>query len=128
MPMRKNGKTAAGSQRWKCADCAVTTTVERKDLTRISQWKRFHTYIGGKASQAETDGTLTGRTLRRELSWCWKVPVPRPPATGEIHDQVFLDGTQIAYRWTLLIAANQNSKVVACGSGQQVKTRPHTKR
>lgn len=79
----------------------------------MAQWNLFHSYISGKTSQAATSGTATGRSLRQEIAWCWGVPVPKPPVTGEIYDQVFLDGTQIAYKWTLLIAANQAGRVVA---------------
>ena len=110
--LKRNG-TSNGRTRWRCTKCGATTASRRPDITQEAQWRQFHTYIAGKASQAETDGTATGRSLRRELAWCWKVPVPQPPATGEIYDQVFLDGTQIAYNWTLLIAANQDGQVIA---------------
>lgn len=79
----------------------------------MAQWLQFLSYISGKASQAEMDGTRTGRSLRRDLAWCWNVPVPKPVPTGEIYEQVFLDGTQIAYGWTLLVAVNQAGKAVS---------------
>ena len=111
--MRKNGKTAAGSQRWKCTQCSLTTTSTREDLITAAQWDLFQAYIGGKNSQALVDQTATGRSLRRRLAWCWKVPVPRPSPTGEIYDQVFLDGTHLGYNWVLLTAVNQDGLVVA---------------
>ncbi|WRS29743.1 hypothetical protein U6G28_09475 [Actinomycetaceae bacterium MB13-C1-2] len=110
--LKRNG-TRNGRARWRCTKCGATTTKRRPDITEEAQWNLFHSYISGKTSQAEMDGTKSGRTLRRELAWCWTVPVPKPPATGEIYDQLFLDGTQIAYRWTLLIACNQARQVVA---------------
>lgn len=113
LPSRKHGKTAARAQRWRCTDCELTFTAERPDITEEAQWRLFHSYIGGKTSQDGMEGTKSGRSLRRELAWCWTVPAPRPVATGQIYDQLFIDGTQIAYGWTLLIAANQDGKVVA---------------
>ena len=111
--MRKNGKTAAGSQRWKCTQCSLTTTSTRKDLTRGAEFDLFQAYLGGKDSQAVLDETASGRSLRRRLAWCWKVPVPRPLATGEIYNQVFLDGKEVGYEWVLLAAVNQDGTVVA---------------
>ena len=110
--LKRNG-TRNGKVRWRCTKCGATTSKRRPDITQEAQWNLFHTYISGKASQGATDGTATGRSLRRELAWCWNVPVPKPTATGEIYDRLFLDGTQIAYGWTFLIACNQVGQVVA---------------
>lgn len=110
--MRKNGKTAAGTQRWKCTDCVLTATAPRPDLTQAATFTSFHGYVLGKLSQAELDGTDSGRSLRRRFKWCWNVPVPKPPVTGVIHDQVFLDGKHVSYNWMLLIAVDQDGYVI----------------
>lgn len=111
--MRKHGRTKTGRQRWRCTDCNLTTTIDREDLTRKADFALFLDYVTGKDSQSQMDGTATGRSLRRRINWCWDVPVPTPPATGEVYDQVFLDGKRMPYNWVLLTATNQAGKVVA---------------
>ena len=113
--MRKNGRTAAGKQRWKCTDCSLTTTVRREDLVDQAVFSSFLDYIAGKNSieQLGTAGGSSRSTLYRQFLWCWQVPIPPPPITGEVHQQLFLDGKRIAYGWTLLTAINQAGFVVA---------------
>ena len=110
--MRKNGKSAAGTQRWKCTDCSLTATAPRPDLVQAATFTAFQAYVLGKMSQSELDGTSTGRSLRRRFNWCWDVPIPRPPVTGVIHDQVFLDGKHVSYNWMLLTAVDQDGYVI----------------
>ena len=38
--MRKNGRTAAGAQRWKCVPCAITYSFTRQDLTEQAKLTR----------------------------------------------------------------------------------------
>lgn len=84
--MRKNGRTAAGAQRWKCVPCAITYSFTRQDLTEQSIFTAFIDYVLGKNAQHEVDGTATGRTLRYRFTWCWNVPTPPLTVTGEIYD------------------------------------------
>lgn len=44
------------------------------------------------------------RTVRREFRWCWDVMIPSPAQSGEVYDQVFIDGTYLHGGWVLLIA------------------------
>ena len=111
--MRKHGKTSAGKQRWRCAACNLTSTFEREDITRNADFEVFLAYVLGKNSQAQVDGTATGRTFRRRVKWCWEVPVPKPSATGEIYEQLFLDGKRMPYGWVLLTVVNEAGRVVA---------------
>lgn len=111
--MRKNGRTAAGAQRWKCVPCAITYSFTRQDLTEQSIFTAFIDYVLGKNAQHEVDGTATGRTLRYRFTWCWNVPTPPLTVTGEIYDQLFIDGIYLAYNWALLTAVNERGKVVA---------------
>ena len=40
----------------------------------------------------------------REFRWCWDVPIPTPLSDGQVHEQVFIDGTYLHGGWVLLIA------------------------
>ena len=71
----------------------------------------FVGWLVGKASQAEIDGTATGRSFRRRIAWCWDI-IPSLPVTGEVFDEVQLDGFNLRTGWCLLVAS-VNARPVA---------------
>lgn len=107
----KNGKTAAGTQRWRCPSCGSSSVRRRPDVTRREQATRFVSWLIGKHTQAEADGTATGRTFRRQTAWCWDLEPRLPPATT-IHHAVLIDGIWIS-GWCLLIALSDTGRVLA---------------
>lgn len=112
----KNGRTAAGTQRWKCPSCGASAVRRRPDVTRREQLRRFVIWLTGKRTQAEIDGTVTGRTFRRGTAWCWDLePRLRPAET--IHHAVLVDGIWIG-SWCLLLAISDEGDLLAwqwCG-------------
>lgn len=98
----KNGTTAAGTQRWICRLCGASSTRRRPDVTSTAQLERFVAWLTGSRTQSDLDGG-TGRTFRHQHAWCWKVS-PTIPITGEIYDEIQLDGTYLSGGWCLLIA------------------------
>lgn len=100
----KNGRTAAGTQRWKCPSCGASSVRKRADLSRRHDLEAFVSWLVGKASQAEMDGTATGRSFRRRIAWCWDLN-PVLPVTGEVFDEVQLDGFNLRTGWCLLVAS-----------------------
>ena len=83
----------------------------RPDITRAQQLRRFVTWLTGKQTQAEIDGTATGRTFRRETAWCWALE-PRLPPTTDIHHAVLVDGVWVS-GWCLLIALSDTGRVLS---------------
>jgi hypothetical protein len=74
------------------------------------------TWLAGKHTQAEVDGTATGRSFRRRTAWGWSVQ-PHLPPVSTIPDAVIVDGIWIG-SWCLLIAINETGNVLAwqwCG-------------
>ena len=61
----------------------------------------------GKDSQASFGD---GRTFRRNTAWCWNIE-PALAVTGEIHDQIQMDGIYLGRGWCCLIAI-ANGKVI----------------
>lgn len=110
-PLVKNGRTAAGTQRWRCPDCGASSVRKRNDVTRRHQLAAFLEWLIGKQSQAESDGTATGRSFRRDTAWCWDVQ-PRLGPVETIHHQVLIDGIWIG-SWCLLIAVTDKLEVLA---------------
>lgn len=48
-----------------------------------------------------------GKTsFANKTAWCWKARVPKPQVTGEIYDQILLDGIYLPYNWCLITATN----------------------
>lgn len=41
-----------------------------------------------------------------KTAWCWQIEVPKPQVTGEIYDQILLDGIYLPYNWCLITATN----------------------
>lgn len=107
----KNGRTAAGSQRWRCLSCGASQARRRPDVTQREQLRQFVTWLVGKHTQGEMDGTVTGRTFRRNTAWCWKVEPRLGPAT-EFHHAILVDGVWIS-EWCLLIALSDTGRVLA---------------
>ncbi|WP_449405306.1 transposase-like zinc-binding domain-containing protein [Leucobacter celer] len=106
----KNGRTAAGTQRWQCPHCKASSVRKRNDVTRKHQLDKFLTWLLGKHSQAETDG-LTGRSLRDQTGWCWNI-TPRLPTVTIPPKYVLIDGTYIG-SWCLLIATDEQHTPLA---------------
>jgi hypothetical protein len=78
-------------------------------VTRREQLREFLTWVTGKASQAELEGS-SGRSFRRRTAWCWELR-PRIPVTGEFHHAVLVDGIWIG-DWCLLITLSDTGSVL----------------
>lgn len=110
--MKKSGRTAAGTQRWKCTICNASTTTAtsaapgpRSGPSRqeVADLELFVSWATSASSQARLCGG-DDRAFRRRTRWCWQVPVPAPrPEAGDL-DQVFIDGIWLHHDWVLLIA------------------------
>lgn len=109
----RNGTTSAGKTRWRCTKCGASATRSRSDQADLAAFAEFLTWAQGPQTQGQVDDTATGRSFRRRIAWCWSVPVPPPAVTGEIHDQVFIDGTYFGRGWCLLIARARCGPVIA---------------
>jgi hypothetical protein len=108
----KNG-SRNGRIRYRCKHCGQDPYREssaRPDITALAIFTSFLSYLAGKLSQTEISGN-TGRGLRRRWAWCWTVPTPRIETTGEVYDQLFIDGIYLPYNWCLLVAYNGENVV-----------------
>ena len=102
--LKRNGTTSAGAVRGRCKACGASRSVRRSrpDVARRHELEAFLSWLLGKDSQEEA-APGTGRQFRRRTAWCWNV-VPAVPATGQIHDEVQLDGIYLTGGWCCLIA------------------------
>lgn len=98
----KHGRTASGSQRWRCASCALTSTAPRRDAARRAQLREFLGWLLSGKAQWETGGT-GGRAFRKRTGWCWRLR-PAIAPDGRKRHVVMADGTYVAHGWCLLVA------------------------
>lgn len=106
--MMKNGRTTAGTQRWRCGKCG-SSSVRRIDSS--AKWlTRFITWLLGKLSQSELG--LNPRHFRKKTSAFWKM-WPIIPTCDEIHHVIQMDGIWLARKCVILIACTDDY-VIGC--------------
>lgn len=112
--MKKNGKNPSGTQRWYCTQCRYSSTRKRVVDQRLLQFKEFLDYVTDTQPLRLATG-VSRSTWNRDHAWCWNTrPIWEP--TGEVYEQVFIDGTYISYGWCVLTAStiiNKKTKVIA---------------
>lgn len=101
-PSKKKGFTSAGRQRWYCPDCRYSFTARRCDQSKATQFREFLAYVTDTAPRRSQTTSLS--TGDRSHAWCWDTR-PIWQVTGEVYDQIFIDGTYIPYGWCVLIAS-----------------------
>lgn len=97
--MKRNGRTTAGTQRWRCPSCGASATLSYDDAA--ARLGEFLAWLTSKETQSSMPGR--GRTFRRRTAEFWRVwPMPEP--TGEVHRVLFVDGIWLARDLVVLIA------------------------
>lgn len=107
--MHKNGVHPTTKRtRWRCRICGASTIRRRTDKSSAVLFQLFITWISKKASLNELAAAsgVSRSTLARKFQMFWFVTPPRPLQTGEIYDQVMIDGTYFGRSDCLLIARN----------------------
>lgn len=97
--MKRNGKTGAGSQRWRCTSCGASTT-QRYD-TKAKLLALFLEWLLSKRTQAQMG--VSARTFRRLTSEFWSL-WPMAPVCDEVHHVVHVDGIWLKRECVVLIA------------------------
>ena len=108
--LKRNGTTSAGRTRWRCTGCGASSTKSRPDRTRRAELAAFVRWLLGPLPQLDA-APASARTFRRHSAWCWQVE-PAVTVTGEIYDEVQLDGIYLSSHWCALIASHRG-KVLA---------------
>lgn len=84
-------------------------------MVEAAQFELFVRYVTGNLTKSDLAGVkgVSRSTLARDLDWCWQVPTPSLVATGEIYDQIFLDGIYLNSNWVLLCGVNNRGETIA---------------
>lgn len=97
--MKKNGRTTAGTQRWRCPSCGASGT--RKIDRSAKALELFLRWLLSKDATSELK--MSRSTFWRKTSWVWGI-WPIAPYTGEVHDVVHLDGIWMRRDAAVLVA------------------------
>lgn len=102
--MVKNGKTTAGTTRWRCKTCGVSQVQHGENTRKSQDTKLFVSWLFHNTPIPSLH--VPRRTFYRRIHWCWTIPVPRPRVTGVVDSEILVDGIYLPYDWCLLIAMN----------------------
>lgn len=101
--MKRNGRTSAGTQRWRCRECGASAThgndVSGRELAAFVRW------LLSKDTQQSMPGA--GRTFRRKAERFWRI-WPMPDVVDEVHRVVYVDGIYLDRGLCVLIACTED--------------------
>ncbi|MDY5747943.1 MAG: IS256 family transposase, partial [Mobiluncus porci] len=101
-PLKRNGKTSSGSQRWRCKECGGSKVCKIDNSA-----KELNHFLGWLLSpQRQKNMPGKGRSFRGHTVkfWClW----PFSPIVDEVHDVVFVDGIYLGRKAVVLIACTR---------------------
>lgn len=103
---KRNGKTSAGTTRWRCKSCGASTTQNYDRSTKL--FKLFLDWLLSKKRQHEMG--MPARTFRRLTSSFWSI-WPVAPYCDEIHHVIHVDGIWLGRKAVVLIACTENYMV-----------------
>ena len=89
-PLKRNGKTSSGSQRWRCKECGRSKVGKIDNSAK--ELNRFLSWLLSRQRQKDMPGA--GRTFRRRNTKFWQI-WPFSPIVDEVHDVVFVDGIHL---------------------------------
>lgn len=109
----KNGKTAAGTQRWICPACKTSSINTRPITQEKRHFAIFLDWIlsGESADHLATRLGVNHRTLTRWFRLMWFITAPTNTDPYRVYDQVFIDGTYFHKKY--LLAACTKDHVIA---------------
>jgi hypothetical protein len=107
--MQRHGKTAAGTQRWRCVDCALSSIRQRSDQRYRQYFRSFVKWLTGTREQSAIarELSISRMQLSRRFELCWSLPAPASPPATEADHVLILDGVYLSGRTNaVLIARN----------------------
>lgn len=103
---KRNGKTEAGTQRWRCTSCGASTT--QRYSNKASMPALFPDWLPSKRTQAQMG--MPARTFRSLTSEFWSL-WPTAPVCDEIHHVIHVDGIRLKRSCAVLTACTERHVV-----------------
>lgn len=99
--MSKNGRTSAGTTRYRCTHCGISTS-RSYDKQSSNLAMSLHWLLSNKTQDNYTP-IISARTLRRKNKLLWEL-WPPVPFIDEVYDYIHVDGIHIHRHAVILIA------------------------
>lgn len=111
--MQRWGTTAAHTVRWRCPRCTITVVRKRSDVTNISRYHLFVSWITGTTSMTELAQShhLSRQTLTTWFAPFWQV-CPTPHLPNEHVDVLIIDGLYLESRNHCVLIGKTPRRVV----------------
>lgn len=90
-PMKRDGKTGAGTQRWRCGSCGASPV--HRYGSEAKEPGAFPGWLLSKGGQASMPGGR--RAFRRRAEKFWRI-WPMPEVADGVHRVVYVDGIYVA--------------------------------
>ena len=103
---KRNGKTKAGTTRWRCVSCGASTTQRYDRTARLLEL--FLEWLLSKKRQSEMG--MPARTFRHLTYEFWEL-WPVAPICDEIHHVIHVDGIWLGRKVVILIASTTDHVV-----------------
>lgn len=100
---KRNGKTSAGTTRWRCKSCGASTTQSYDKSAKL--FELFLEWLLSKKRQHEMG--MPARTFRHLTSSYWSI-WPVAPFCDEIHHVIHVDGIWLGRKAVVLIACTES--------------------
>lgn len=113
--MQKYGRTAAGTQRWRCLVCQKSNVRERPDRTEFWRRKLFARWLTGNQSLTEIAQGLavTRQTLERWFAVFWNEPPPELPSVPDLtHEILIIDAIYLSRRFNAALIGRTRQRTV----------------
>lgn len=107
--MMKNGRTKAGTQRWRCGSCGASSV--RKIDNTAKTLDMFIKWLLGKLAQHELG--IPARTFRHKTAKLWLL-WPILPICDEIHHAIYMDGIWLVRNKAVILIACTDDYVIGC--------------
>lgn len=126
-PMRRNGTTSSGRQRWRCMRCRASSAGDGGNARASAEFRAFPVRVSGRMTLAQAAAMLgvSPRTFIRRIQWCWhaRPEIPRPVSPCHA---VEADGTYVPYGWCLLVAVDAADVHPSNSNGATPEAARHT--
>ncbi len=105
--MHRHGKTAAGTERWRCPSCKSTGVKTRKDTSLRHVRELFRRWITGMATITDIaqEKKVTRQTVRRWFNPLWREVTTCPVPSSTHVSWIVVDGIYIHKRAELTLIA-----------------------
>ena len=120
--MQRYGETAAGTERYYCVSCKISSTKSRKDTTDRHRYERFTEWIMGKESLSDLGKKygITRRALNKEFQKYFQENPSEPVIPKDLQTKILIVDAKYIHgnKLCVLVAVTEADRI---SSGLRLK-------